>query len=171
MVLRNHLPYEMEAVSRNGQLSVQFHRSKSAMPETQIVLPLDCDEIKSGIVTKIAESIWDALNNTCNLYGVAYPKFKAKFVIDLNLDNFGDVRLDVVAGETESEGEFHNPHQIQIEGEIPFTPPNVFRKQTGQSIPVIVENDDGSVEQKAIFYRKERERGPKVGRANGDEDI
>jgi hypothetical protein len=139
------------------------------MPEKQIILPLDAEEIKSGIVTKICESIYDVLNNTCNLYGCAYPKFKASGRIELTLDNFGDVRLDIVKFESESEGEFHNPVNLQIEIDVPFTPPNVFRKQTGQSVPVIVESDDGSIEQKAVFYR--RERTSRIGRANADENI
>lgn len=139
------------------------------MSERQIIQPLSAEEIKEGVITKIAESLWDALNKTCNLYGCAYPKFKASGELHLRLDNFGDVRLDVVKFETESEGEFHNPIDIQIPIEIPTTPPNLFRKQTGQAIPVIVESDDGSVEQKAVFFR--RERTSRIGRANTDEDI
>lgn len=137
------------------------------MSEKQIVLPIDSEELKSGIVTKICESLYDALNKTCNLYGCAYPKFKASGTITLQLDNFGDVRLDVVKFESESEGEFHNPVNLQIEIDIPEMPPNKFRRETGQSIPVVVEKDDGSVEQKAIFYR--RERTPRIGRANKDQ--
>ena len=141
------------------------------MAEHQIVLPIDAEEIKSGIVTKICESLYEALNKTCNLYGCAYPKFSAKGKIELTLDNFGETRMDTIQFESESdpEDEFHNPESIPISIEIPFTPPNVFRKQTGQSIPVIVESDDGSVEQKATFYK--RERTPRIGRENSDEDI
>ena len=138
------------------------------MSEKQIVLPLDAEEIKDGLITKICESLYEALNKTCNLYGCAYPKFKASGTITLQLDNFGDVRLDVVKFESESEGEFHTSREIQIEIDIPYTPPNVFRRETGQSIPVTVEKDDGSVEQKAIFYR--RERTPRIGRANKTSD-
>src|ERR1039458_8909887 len=134
------------------------------MSEKQIVLPLDAEEMKDGLITKICESLYEALNKTCNLYGCAYPKFKASGTITLQLDNFGDVRLDVVKFESESEGEFHNPVNLTIQIEIPEMPPNVFRRQTGQSIPVVVEKDDGSVEQKAIFYR--RETTPRIGRAN-----
>jgi hypothetical protein len=128
------------------------------MPEREIIKPLSADEIKEGVVTKLAEAIWDSMNKTCNLYGCAYPKFKATWSIDLTLDNFGDVRLDKVAGTAESDGEFHNPVETKITGEIPYTPPNVFRRQTGQPIPVMVENDDGSMEQQAVFYRRERSR-------------
>lgn len=139
------------------------------MAEHQIIQPLSADECKDGIVTKIAEALYDALNKTCNLYGCAYPKFKASGSIELTLDNFGDIRLDVVKFESESEGEFHDPVSLQIPIDIPFTPPNVFRKQTGQGIPVIVSKDDGSVEQKAVFYK--RERTTRSGRDNRDEDI
>lgn len=139
------------------------------MPEREIIQPLSADEIKEGLVTKIAEAIFDSMSKTCNLYGCAYPKFKASWTLDLTLDNFGDVRLDRVSGRAESDGEFHNPANMQLAGEIPYTPPNVFRRQTGQPIPVIVEKDDGSMEQRAVFYR--RERSSRSGRANADEDI
>ena len=139
------------------------------MPERQIIEPIDAEEIKSGIVTKICEAIYDAMNKTCNLYGCAYPKFSAKGKIDLALDNFGEIKLDTIQFESESEGEFHNPVNLEIPIEIPETPPNVFRKETGQSIPIEVEKDDGSIERKAIFYK--RERTLKIGRENADEDI
>jgi hypothetical protein len=139
------------------------------MPEPVFIQPLSADEIKDGLITKICEAIYDAMNKTCNLYGCAYPKFRAKFSIDLELDNFGDVRLDRVAGEAESEGEFHNAQTIPIAGEVPFTPPNVFRKQTGQAVPVTVEKDDGTVEQKAVFYKRDRSRS--LGRAKPETDV
>lgn len=138
------------------------------MPEKQIVQPLGSEEIKEGIITKIAESLWESLNKTCNLYGCAYPKFKASGKIDLILDNYGDVRLDVVRFEVESDGEFHDARELAVDIEIPFTPPNVFRKQTGQAVPVIVARDNGSVEQKAVFYR--RERTSRIGRASEEDE-
>jgi hypothetical protein len=139
------------------------------MAEREIVQPLSADEIKEGLVTKIAEAIFDSMGKTCNLYGCAYPKFKASWSIDLTLDNFGEVRLDRVSGRVESDGDFHDPVSMQASGEIPYTPPNVFRRQTGQPIPVVVEKEDGSFKQEAVFYR--RERSSRIGRANADEDI
>lgn len=134
------------------------------MAERQLIQPLDAEEIKSGIVTKVCEALYDAMSKTCNLYGCAYPKFKAEGEIHLTLDNFGDVRLDTVRFEVETEGEFHNPQELRVHLDIPYTPPNLLRKQTGQSVPVVVTNDDGSIEQKAIFFKQER----KLGRANAD---
>lgn len=139
------------------------------MPEREIIQPLSADEIKEGLVTKIAEAIFDSMGKTCNLYGCAYPKFKASWSIEFTLDNFGDVRLDKISGHLESNGDFHDPVNMEIRGDIPYTPPNVFRRQTGQPIPVVVEKDDGTMKQEAVFYR--RERSSRIGRANADEDI
>jgi hypothetical protein len=139
------------------------------MAEKQIILPLTADEIKDAMVTKVCEALYDAMNKTCNLYGCAYPKFKAEGEIRFTLDNYGDVRLDRVILDTESEGEWHAPVSMDVVIDVPFTPPNVLRKQTGQSIPVIVEGDDGSIEQKAVFYR--RERTSRIGRANAESDL
>lgn len=139
------------------------------MPEREIIQPLSADEIKEGLITKICEAIWDSMGKTCNLYGCSYPKFKAAWSIDLTLDNFGDVKLDRVTGSYESAGDFHDPMNIPVAGEVAYTPPNVFRRQTGQPIPVLVEKDDGSFKQEAVFYR--RERSSRIGRANADEDI
>ena len=108
------------------------------MPERQIVTPLTADEIKEAIVTTICEGIWDSLNKTCDLYGVSYAKFKASWVIEGELDNFG------------------TPVPFRVTGELPFTPPNVLRKQTGQPIPVLVEKADGELEQKSVFYKQQR---------------
>lgn len=108
------------------------------MPEKQIVTPLDSEEIKDAIATKIVESILIALNHNCDFYQIAYPKFKAKWQIEGELDNFGTTI------------------KFSANGELPFTPPNVLRKECGMPIPVIVESD-GKSEQQAIFYKKERE--------------
>lgn len=137
------------------------------MSERQLIQPIDADEIKSGIVTKVCEALYEAMNKTCNLYGCAYPKFKAEGEIRLTLDNFGEVRLDAVNFAAESDGEFHNPVTVSASIDIPYTPPNLFRKQTGQGIPTVVTGDDGSIEQKAVFFKQER----KLGRADRETDI
>jgi len=111
------------------------------MPEKQIVTPLDSEEVKSAIVTTICEGIWESLNKICDLYGVSYSRFKSNWIVEGELDNFGTLI------------------PFRIAGELPFTPPNVLRKQTGQSIPVIVEKENGEMEQRSIFYRRERNRG------------
>ena len=136
------------------------------MDEQKLIQPISADEIKDGIVTKVCEAMYEAMNKTCNLYGCAYPKFKAEGTITLTLDNFGDIRLDVVKFEAGSEGGFHDPRKIDVPVQIPFTPPDKFRKQTGQAVPVAVLNDDGSIEQKAVFYR--RERTSRIGRSDAE---
>lgn len=116
------------------------------MAETQIITPLEAEEVKSAIITTICEGMWDSLNRTCDLYGVSYPRFKAQWVIEGELDNFGTII------------------PFRVQGSLPFTPPNILRKQTGQPIPVLAEKADGEIEQKSVFYKKER------GRDYGRED-
>ena len=120
------------------------------MSEKQIVQPLNADEIKDGTITKVCEALYDAMNSNCDLYGCAYSRFKAEGELRLTLDNFGDQR------------------QVIARIDIPYTPPNVFRKETSQSVPVVVTQDDGSIEQKAVFYK--RERSGRIGRADTDTD-
>lgn len=120
------------------------------MAEKQIVQPLDSEEIKESIVTKIAESIWESLNRNCDLYGVAYSRFNAKWTIEGELDNFGELK------------------KFTAKGELPFTPPNVLRKAVGLPVPTIVEKEDGTLQQKAVFYK--RERTVRLGREDADSD-
>lgn len=110
------------------------------MAETQIITPLEAEEIKSSIITTICEGMWDSLNKTCDLYQVSYPKFRASWIIEGELDNFGTII------------------PFKVTGSLPFTPPNQLRKQTGQPIPVLAEKADGNLEQKSVFYKRERGR-------------
>lgn len=119
------------------------------MAEKEIIQPLDAEEVRTGVAVFIGEAVAESMLKDCSLYGVAYPKFKCKWVVEGELDNFGQ------------------PVPFRIEGEIPFTPPNLFRKQTGQPVPVLAEKGDGSVRQEAVFYQRERRS---VGRA-GNEDF
>jgi len=125
------------------------------MSETELIQPLTAEEIQSGIVEKVCESLWEAMTKTCNLYGVSYPKFSAKGTIDCVFDNFGQDINDRI--------------QFSVEIDIPHTPPNVFRRQTSQAVPVAVEREDGSVEQKAVIYKRPVGRPRKLGRADGTE--
>lgn len=106
------------------------------------IQPLDAEEIKAGIVTKVAEALWESLDKTCNLYGVAYPKFSAKGTIECIFDNFGTETKDAVS--------------FFVAIDIPETPPNLFRKQTGQKLPENVVKDKSGMEQKAIVFQRPR---------------
>lgn len=148
------------------------------MATLEVVQPLDGSEIKQGtahkileaIDARIAEMLTDAMSKSCRLYGVAYPKFRAKWTLELELEDFGRT-FNVSAGGASMVQAFDEPTsqyvnstepltdpvQIAEEGEIPFTPPDVFRKDTSQPVPVMVETATGT-EQKAVVYRRQRGR-------------
>lgn len=151
------------------------------MPEMEMVQPLDSLEIKTGIVHKILEAvdaklasaIMESLGKTCRLYGVAYPKFKAKWSIHVDLDDFGrmfeaDIRAGLPVQEfSETFGQYMDSQQteveltaeIEVEGEIPETPPNQFRRETEQGVPTMIQGPTGNQEQKSILYQKPRRTG------------
>jgi hypothetical protein len=109
------------------------------MPEIQIVTPLEAEEIKSAIITTICEGLWESLNRTGDLYQVNYPKFRANWTIEGELDNHGTII------------------PFRVEGSMPFTPPNVLRRKTGLPIPVLAEKAGGEYEQKAVIFQKTKE--------------
>lgn len=126
------------------------------MQETEIVQPLTADEIKQALITKVCESLWEAMDRTCNLFQTSYPKFKASGEINLSLAMDDDERNN--RGET---------LRFKAEIDIPYTPPNVLRRETGQGIPVAVEQEDGSIEQKSVIYKRPMKRN--IGRISGNE--
>jgi hypothetical protein len=141
--------------------------------ETQVVRPLTSDEIKDAIAQTIAEKVRESLNTTCWLYGMSWPKFKATWRVDVTLENFGQEQKTSVTGTTHEmiitddhpepkpvlrTDPIRNGKEMAIEGEIPYTPPNVLRKQHGMAIPTVVKRDDGSTEQKAVFFKQKRGR-------------
>jgi hypothetical protein len=131
------------------------------MPEeTQVVRPLDSAEIKDAIAQRIAEQVRESLNTTCWLYGMAWPKFKARWKIDITLENFGEERETSVDGIIHADLE--EGDEVQVEGELPYTPPNVLRKQMGMAIPTVVKRDDGSTEQKAVVFKAKPGPKPRV---------
>jgi hypothetical protein len=131
--------------------------------ETQVVRPLDTEEIKDSIAQDLAEKIRESLNTTCWLFGQAWPSYRATWRIDITLPR-NQLRedYDVDPQETFVTGTAGPPVQdgkvIELSGEIPFTPPNVLRKKHGMPIPAIVKRDDGSTEQKAVVFRQQRGR-------------
>ena len=140
--------------------------------ETQVVRPLDSAEVKDAIAQTIAEKVRESLNSTCWLYGMAWPKFKASWRVDITLANMYDEEQDTfVAGaiapqEIRDTEELPVPtgaplkwdKELAVTGEIPFTPPNLVRKRHGMAIPTLVKRDDGSTEQKAVVFRQTRGR-------------
>lgn len=134
--------------------------------ETEVVRPLDSAEVKDAIAQTIAEEVRASLDKTCWLYGMAWPKFKASWRIDVTLENFGEERETFVTGEVRTsavndegivvpdKGDLRADATVTVEGSVPYTPPNVVRKRHGMPIPTIVKRDDGSTEQKAVIFRR-----------------
>jgi hypothetical protein len=144
------------------------------MPVNEIELPnpLTDEEIKLAIARKMTDAFLESLDKTCALFGKSYPKFKATWTIHFELDNFGDVRVGNIKGElpvqehSEVTGEFvqsgtpmETAVAVDLEGEIPETPPNQLRKETDQAVPVQVINERGVQSEKAVLYQPKRRRG------------
>jgi len=145
--------------------------------ETEVVRPLTGIEIKDGIAQKIAEAIRASLDTTCWLYGAAHAKFKADWRVNITLSNpqFLDDQETFVDGAIQTHHfanesfdpvptaeDIEEPATIPVDGVIPYTPPNVFRKENGLAIPTVVKRDDGSTEQKAVMFKS------KPGRPKAD---
>ena len=117
--------------------------------EVELPNPLTSDEIKDGIAFKVAEAVRASLNTTCHLYGKSYPKFRARIIIEYSLEDFGrdveGVRVAIVG----DSGNFDSTGSMDIE--IPYTPPNQFRRETEQPIPTSVRSNGRNVE-RAIKY-------------------
>lgn len=116
--------------------------------------PLDSEEIKNGIAQLVADAVYDELSKTCNLFGHAYPKFKGKVDIHLELDDFGEVAhenrtVNVEGGEGKI-GAGSVPLDVKVD--IAEMPPNEFRMQTDQPITKSV-IEDGKTTQKKIHYK------------------
>ena len=134
------------------------------MTEVELPRPLDGEEVKVAVTHKIAEAIMASLDRHCALYGKAYPKFSAQWEIHIKLDNYGDSREVVARGLLAAEAVIENPIEIELEGVIDETPPNVIRKETDQAIPTQLIDERGMQSEKAVFYKPKRGPGrpPKV---------
>jgi hypothetical protein len=140
--------------------------------ETKAVRPLDSSEIKDVIAQHCAEKIREALNSTCWLYGSAWPKFRVDpSRINITLANmYGEereifVNVNVPAHEVRPGeepvlvgGPIKDGRELGVDVEIPYTPPDVLRKNHGLPIPTVVKRDDGSTEQKAVVFRRAKAR-------------
>lgn len=141
--------------------------------ETESLRPLDSPEIKDGIANDVALDVRNALDKTCWLYGQAHAKFRAKWSLEITTCSTPganvypeDEHTVVIMGtgltkELQDDGNailttdpIKNPQVTVVEGSVPYTPPNVFRKRHGMPIPTIVKRDDGSTEQKAVVFKR-----------------
>ena len=128
------------------------------MSERQLIQPLDAArDSRSGIVTKVCEALYDAMNKTMQPVRVrrtqsSRPRARIRLTPgQLWRGQAGHGKVHVA----ESEGEFHNPVGIHAVVDIPYTPPNLFTQtRLGRAIPTVVTADDGSIEQKAVFFKQ-----------------
>ena len=123
--------------------------------EMELPLPLTDVEIKNGIAFKISQAIREHLDKVGRLYGRSYPKFSATYTVAYRLDDFGLITEGQVTGGLGDEGV--NGREEVIGGAIPETPPNVFRSETDQPIPVQTIEKGRSAEKK-IHYQQRKNR-------------
>jgi len=152
--------------------------------ETELRRPLADTEIIEGTAVKVAQVAYDAIFDAVvarmkasggRLYGTAYPSFKCSG--NLHLEYFLDWRGEQTPRDDQREkvidnhafdvkvGEFSDSvtgvempgmaDSIEIPVVIPETPPNVFRKETGQPIPV-ASNQGGKITEKRVKYQPRR---------------
>ena len=151
----------------------------SLQSETELRRPLDDTEIKEGVAVKVAQAAYDAIYDAVmarmnssggRLYGTAYPSFKGSG--NLHLEYFLDWRGEVAPPDDKRErvvdnhpfsvsvGEPADPdvlEAVDVAVTIPETPPNVFRKETGQPIPVAM-NSGGKITEKRVKYQPRRKQ-------------
>ena len=130
--------------------------------ELEIPQPLDGAEIKQGIAQKVADAVVASLDAHCAFYGKAYPKFRAEISIHFVLDDFGRIVEGTRQAEVSSDEPPLEGMPLDVEVVIPETPPNVFRRETEQAVPTLVQAG-GSVKEQRIAYAPRRGRPP--GRA------
>jgi hypothetical protein len=142
--------------------------------EMELPQPLEGAEIREAIAEKIKQAVLASLAQRGKLYQRSYPKFRASFMVEYTLDDFGrkvegsvtaDLPVQAIDAEMnqyrDSEEKIQEPVTGEVNGEIPETPPNLLRRETGQAVPTMVQTPQGT-EQKAVFYQQKR--GPRIGR-------
>ena len=150
--------------------------------ETELRRPLADEEIRTGVAVKVAQAAFDAVYDAViarmnasggRLYGQAFPSFKGSGT--LHLEYFLDWRGEVVPPDEKRERvEDNHPFtvtsgddpngitsadggNVDVAVTIPETPPNQFRKETGQPIPVAM-NQGGKITEKRVKYVPRRAR-------------
>lgn len=120
--------------------------------------PLTADEIRLGIAQIIADAVYERLGKTCNLFGVSYPKFRGRWHLDLELDDFGQTTKDHSEGVVEGgEGEIGSGSVgVDMDVEIKEMPPNAFRMETDQPIVKTVVEDGKTVEKRVKYQARKK---------------
>jgi len=150
--------------------------------ETELRRPLTDSEIREGVAVKTAEAAADVAYNAVyeavkarleasggRLYGQAFPSIKGSGTLNLVyfLDWRGEVAppdehrekvidnhtFPIQAGEWLEHPEESEPLTVPVS--IPEVPPNKFRKDTGQGIPV-ASNVNGKTVEKKVKYQPKR---------------
>lgn len=125
------------------------------MPEKTLALPLSGEEVRCAVLKKVG----DALMRDCHLSpNMAYDWFRAKVSVTLELHDIGrgvDVEVDV--GEEQGEQPAGIGGTPSVEIEIEPAPPNQVRVDTGQPVPVLVQDEGGKSEIKSIKYKRSTE--------------
>jgi len=144
--------------------------------ETELRRPLADTEIIEGVAVKVAQAAYDAIFDDVvarmkasggRLYGTAYPSFKCSG--SLHLEYFLDWRGEQTPRDDQREKVIDNhsftvkthdeligeSESVEVPVVIPETPPNVFRKETGQPIPV-ASNQGGKIVEKRVKYTPRR---------------
>jgi hypothetical protein len=136
------------------------------MNNIEIVTPLDAGEIKQGIAHLIAQAVMERLDKHCQLYGQAYPKFRANITLHIELDSYGQstfVDTSTVATNTEIGEQLEQPVVVEdLEVTIPFTPPNQFRRDTEQEVPTATPST-APREDSTMMFKAKRGRPAKKG--------
>ena len=136
------------------------------MNNIEIVTPLDAGEIKQGIAHLVAQAVMERLDKHCQLYGQAYPKFRANISLHIELDSYGmSTFVDTVTAATNMEqGEqLEQPAIVEdIDVTVPFTPPNQFRRDTDQEVPV-ANSSNAAREDTAPMFKAKRGRPARKG--------
>ena len=126
------------------------------MAEKVLPNPLSGEEVRTAILDHISERL--AKDGYLNL-NLAYDSFSAKITIHIDCHDIGRVAtVDVeetitpVSAEPITDDQFLN--QADGEFEIPAAAPNEVRVETGQPVPVLTKDTDGSPTVKGIRYSR-----------------
>jgi hypothetical protein len=102
--------------------------------------------------------VYERLGKTCNLFGVAYPKFKGTVSVRLELDSFGAPVIDNSVTQVEGgEGEIGTASVgVEVDVDIKEMPPNRFRMETDQPIVKTVVEDGRTVEKRVKYQARKK---------------